>query len=114
MDVAGAARAVVGAILLAWLPGYVWTRLLVPGLRALERFLFAVGLSVALMVLALYLGNILLEVRVTPVHAVWWALFLTSIPLAVFGFRRVAALMDERLRGEGAPRAAPGDPGRAR
>lgn len=88
MDGLGVARAAIGIVLMAWLPGYVWTRALLPDLAGLPRFVVAVLLSVALMMLALYGGNALLGIAVSGAHATWYSLLLTALAVGVLAARR--------------------------
>lgn len=88
MDALSILRAIVGLVLVAWLPGWAWTRALVPDLDALQRALFSVGLSVALITLALYLGNVVLGIRVEVATAVAWSVGLTLAGLAAGAWRR--------------------------
>lgn len=75
-------QAAAGALAVAWLPGYVWSRVLLPDLSRLERGFTSVILSVALMVLGLYLGNKLLGVRIGPFQAVGLSLAITLAGIA--------------------------------
>lgn len=86
-------RAAVAIGLLAWLPGYAWTRALIPRLTRVERFVLSVTLSVALVTLALFLGNVLLGIRVSGAHAVWYSLFFTAVALVP----ATARFLDARL-----------------
>jgi len=88
MDALGVAQAIAGVALLAFVPGYVWSRALLPSLDRIERFVTAVGLSIALMVLALYLGSAVASINVSATHAVWWSLALTLAGAAVWASRR--------------------------
>lgn len=88
-------RALFGAALLAWLPGYAWSHVLLPRLAPLERFVVAVALSVALVTLYLYGGNVLFGLRISAAGGVWGALLLTAaaaaVPLARILRRRLEA-----------------------
>lgn len=90
-------RALAGAVLLAWLPGYAWTRVLLPELSRLERFVYSVALSVVLVVLFLYLGNVVFGMRVSPVNGVWGALAITAAGFATPLARTLLARLDRRV-----------------
>lgn len=87
-------RFILGALLLAWLPGYAWTRVLLPALGRVERHVYAVALSVASLTLLLYLGNVLLDIPIGPVTGVLEALLLTAAALAVPLARTLRARLD--------------------
>lgn len=78
VDMAGALQAVGGLILLAFLPGFTWSRALLPHLRGLERIVISIGLSVALLTIVLYAGSVLAQIDVSASHAVWTALALSA------------------------------------
>lgn len=82
------ARAVVGAVLLAYLPGDAWGRVALPGARGIERIVLSVGLSLALMVLLLYAGAVALRMTLTPTHAVWLSLGTTLMAWGLLLGRR--------------------------
>lgn len=74
--------------ILAWLPGYVWVRTLVRGVDRLERFVLSVAVSIALLVLTLYLGNAVFGARISAANAIWYALALAAAPAGVVVARR--------------------------
>lgn len=88
MDWQSVPRGLVGIALLAFLPGWVWTRALLPTLSRLETALVAIGLSVAMMVFVLYVGSAVFSIAVTATHAVWWALALMAAGWVVWVARR--------------------------
>lgn len=67
-----------GAFLLAFLPGWVWARVLMRSISTrIERLVASVVLSIALVVLALYLGNVVAGVPVSGRSAIGWSLVLS-------------------------------------
>ena len=77
-------RALAALALLALAPGAAWVDVLLPGLRTrLERFVFSVQLSVALLILATYAGNVALGVPVSGGAAVVYALVLAAAGIGV-------------------------------
>jgi len=97
VDVLAIARAGAGAVVMAWLPGYVWVRVLAPHFVGVARFVLAVALSVALMTLCLYGGDALLHIPVTPGNALAYAAFLVALalvlPLVRFARRRLDGVL---------------------
>lgn len=75
-----ALRALGAAILLAYVPGRLWTAVLVPSLEGrIERFVSSVVLSVVLVLLALYFGNTVAHVPVTGNTAFGWSIGLSIL-----------------------------------
>lgn len=77
------------------LPGFAWTRATIPAARGLDLALFSIGGSVALMALALTLGNYLLGIRITPTNAVWMSALISLAaatgPLSRMAYARLRA-----------------------
>lgn len=71
-------RAAIGLPLVAFVPGWIWTRALFPPLRLAETIVLSVTLSIAMLSVVLFLGSIAFGVPVTAVNAVWWAAFLIA------------------------------------
>lgn len=88
MDVLGVLRALAGIVLLAYLPGHFWARVLLPWLATrLERFVFSVILSIAMMVVTLYWGNVVLRIPVTAQNAVIASLGWTLLGVVLLAWR---------------------------
>lgn len=87
VDVVGLARALAGIALLAILPGWVWSRALFPALARLERLVLSVALSVALLAIALYVGNVVLGVRLSAAAAILWTAALVLAGWALMALR---------------------------
>lgn len=88
------ARALVGVALLAVVPGAIWTRVLLPRLVSWpERVVASVVLSVLLVVLALYIGNIVAGIRISGATAIGWSLALSLAGLGLL----VAPWLHRRL-----------------
>ena len=93
-------RAIVAVALLAFAPGYAWSLVLLPRVASrVERFVLGVGLSVAILVLALYVGNVALRIPISGATALVESALLTAAALGVREARR------RRARGE--PDAVP-------
>lgn len=77
-------RAGAAIVLLAYLPGRVWTAVLLPGLRSrIERFVSSVVISVVMLVLALVVGSLAAGLRVGAATAVGWSLALSFLGAGV-------------------------------
>lgn len=94
VDALDVVRFVVGAAILAWLPGYVWTRVLLPRLDAMERFVVAVAFSVTTVTLFLYGGNVAFGVRISAGMALLGALLITAAGLVPFLARTLRGRLD--------------------
>jgi uncharacterized membrane protein len=95
VDVLGVLRAVAMTVILCFLPGYAWMRVTMPEVRGIARFTISIVLSLAMVVLALYMGSYLLDARVSGAHAVLDAL---AISLAAVAFRLRHSLPDRLAR----------------
>lgn len=81
MDALAILRFAAGSVLLLWLPGYLWSRVLLTSLGRLERFAFSVVLSVATVSLFVYLGNVMFDLRISPESGVLVALVISAAAL---------------------------------
>jgi hypothetical protein len=98
VDVLGTARAIVAVALLAYVPGALWVRVLLPELRGrVERFVVAVGVSVCALIVLAYVGNRLLGVPIAAATSLWWALLVCAGALAVPLSRTLAARIESRF-----------------
>ena len=98
VDVLGAARAIVAIALLAYVPGALWVRVLLPELRGrIERFVASVGVSVSALVVLAYAGNRLLGVPIVAATALWWALLVSLGALTVPLSRLLVARIESRF-----------------
>lgn len=93
VDITSVVRAVLGAAVMGYVPGRLWVAVLMPGARGVERFLASIVLSVALMVLALYLGNVLLHIPVTGGSALGWSAGLSLLAAGIL----LAPRLQDRL-----------------
>lgn len=90
-------RAVVGSVLLLFLPGFGWTLVFFRKVNLAERCALSFGLSIALVTLSLLSLNLLAGMRLTGLNAVLVAIVLSAVPLLIYLFRRLAK---SRARGE--------------
>jgi uncharacterized membrane protein len=99
VDVLLAARALAGALLLAFIPGYAWARVLLPERAGwAARLVTSVGLSIALVILGLSVADAALGVRITAVHSVWLSLALTLAAVAIPLARALRVRVERALR----------------
>ncbi len=82
-------RAVLGVLLVMFLPGFAWTLVFFRRLRVLERVAVSFGLSIALVTLSLFSINLLFGVKITGLNSVMAIIILTIVPVAVYYLTRL-------------------------
>ncbi len=82
-------RAVLGVILVFFLPGFAWTFVFFRQLTIIERIALAIGLSIALVTLGVIAANVLLGIRITGSNALVIILVLTIVPVVIYYLRRL-------------------------
>jgi uncharacterized membrane protein len=83
-------RVIVAFILVFFLPGFAWSLIFFKKINTLERVAFSLGLSIALVTLAVLGLNVLLHVRINGVNALITIGAMTVIPIAIYLIRRYA------------------------
>jgi len=89
MESLSAVRAILGVILVFFLPGFAWTFVFFRQLTIIERIALAIGLSIALVTLGIIATNILLGIRITGSNALVIILVLTIVPVVIYYLRRL-------------------------
>ena len=82
-------RAILGFILVFFLPGFTWTLILFKKVTVIERIALSFGLSIALVTLSILALNVLLGVRITGLNSLVIITMLTMIPVVVYYLRRI-------------------------
>ena len=82
-------RAILGFILVFFLPGFAWTLFFFSRVNIIERIALSFGLSIALVTLSIIVLNILLGIRVTGFNSLLIIIVITFIPLAVYYLKRL-------------------------
>ena len=82
-------RAVLGFILVFFLPGFAWTLVFFKQINVMERIVLSFGLSIAMVTLTIIALNILLDIRITGSNSLLIIIILTIIPLAFYYIRRL-------------------------
>ncbi len=83
-------RALVGFVLVFFLPGFAWTLVFFKQINAIERIALSFGMSIALVTLSIIGLNVLLGMRITGFTALLTISVLTAIPLAIYYLGRLA------------------------
>ena len=82
-------RAIIGVIIMFFLPGFAWSLVFFKGLNVFERVILSIGLSVALTSVSILALNKILGIRITGVNSLLIIMVITVIPLAIYYTRRL-------------------------
>jgi len=88
-------RAILGFILVFFLPGFAWTLVFFRQINVIERVALSFGLSIAVVTLSLLALNKLIGLRITGFNSVLVITAITIIPIVFYFLRRLIG------RGEG-------------
>lgn len=80
-------RAILGIVLVFFLPGFAWTLVIFKKLNILERSVLSIGLSIALVALSILFANYVLNVRISGANSVLILVAITLLPLAIYCLR---------------------------
>lgn len=81
-------QAIAGTILVFFAPGFAWTLVLFKRINYLERLVFSVALSMALVTLSIFGLNAAVNMRINGLNSFLTIVVLIIIPLAVYYTRR--------------------------
>ena len=84
-----AIRAILGFILVFFLPGFAWTLVFFSQINVLERVALSFGLSIAIVTLSIIVLHKLLGIRITGFNSVLIILTITIIPLIFYFLKRL-------------------------
>jgi len=85
-------RAILGFILMFFLPGFAWTLVFFKQINVMERIVLSFGLSIAVVTVTIIALNILLDIRITGSNSLLIIIVLTIIPLALYFLRRLVKI----------------------
>jgi len=85
-------RAILGFILMFFLPGLAWTLVFFKQINVMERIVLSFGLSIAVVTVTIIALNILLDIRITGSNSLLIIIVLTIIPLALYFLRRLVKI----------------------
>ncbi len=85
-----AIRAILGVILVFFLPGFVWTLVFFRGrtINTIERIALSFGLSIAAVTLSILSMNVLFGVSITTLNSILIILVITIMPLTFYYLSR--------------------------
>ncbi len=90
MDKLPGVRAVLGIVLVFFLPGFAWTLVFFRGrqINIIERIALSLGLSIAVVALSIMALNLVAGVSITGFNSALIILTVTALPVAIYLVRR--------------------------
>lgn len=82
-------RALLGFILVFFLPGFAWTLVFFKQIKVVERIALSFGLSIAVVTLSILASNVLLGVSITGFNSLLVIVVITIIPILFYYLRRL-------------------------
>ena len=82
-------RALLGFILVFFLPGFAWTLVFFKQIKVVERIALSFGLSIAVVTLSILALNVLLGVSITGFNSLLIIVVITIIPILFYYLRRL-------------------------
>lgn len=83
-----AIRAILGFMLVFFLPGFAWTLIFFKQVNIIERIALSFGLSIAVVTLSILVLNVLIGVRITGLNSLLIIIAVTIIPVAFYYLKR--------------------------
>jgi len=84
-----AVRAILGFILVFFLPGFVWTLVFFKQINLVERIALSFGLSIAVVTLSILALNILLGIRITGFNSLLTIVVIIIIPVVFYYLKKL-------------------------
>ena len=81
-------RAIMGLIIVFFMPGFAWTLIFFNRINVIERIALSFGLSIAVVTLSIIALNMLLGIRITGVNSLSIIIVITVIALVIYSFKR--------------------------
>ena len=82
-------RAILGFIVVFFLPGFAWTLVFFKQINVIERVALSFGLSIALVTLSLFFLNKVIGMGITGFNASLAIIVITILPIAVYYLNRL-------------------------
>ena len=82
-------RALLGFILVFFLPGFAWTLVLFKQINVVERIALSFGLSIAVVTLSILALNLLIGIRITGLNSLLIIIVITIIPAVFYYLKRL-------------------------
>ena len=84
-----ALRAIIGFILVFFLPGFAWSLVIFRNIIVLERIGLSIALSIALVTLSIIGLNMALHMKINGANALLVVIALTVLPAGIYLFKRL-------------------------
>ena len=84
-----AIRALLGFILVFFLPGFAWTLVFFRQINLIERIALSFGLSIAVVTLSILALNVLLGISITGLNSLLIIILVTIIPVVFYYLKRL-------------------------
>ncbi len=91
-------RAILGFVLVFFLPGFTWSFVFFNRMRVIERVLLSFALSIALVTLSLLFASWLLRITLSGPNSIIIIILITIVPI---GIRYLVRFMRKKPDGEG-------------
>ena len=88
-------RAILGFILVFFLPGFAWTLVFFKQIKVIERVVISFGLSIVVVTLSLFFVNRLIGIRITGFNSVIVIIVVTILPVIVYYLNRLIRRREE-------------------
>ncbi len=82
-------RAILGFVLVFFLPGFAWTLVIFKKVNYIERIALSFGLSIALVTLSVLLANVIFNIRITGLNSFLTIIIITVVPLVIYYINRI-------------------------
>ena len=87
----GIIRAILGVILVFFLPGFAWSLVIFKNVNIIERIAISIGISIAMTTLVILVLNVLFNMKITGISSLVTIIVLTIIPAAIYLIRRLSS-----------------------
>ena len=82
-------RALLGCIIVLFLPGFAWTLVFFKQINLIERIALSFGLSIAVVTLSILALNVLLGISITGLNSLLIIILVTIIPVVFYYLERL-------------------------
>ena len=93
-------RAILGFILVFFVPGFAWTLVFFNRVNIIERITLSFGLSIAAVTLSIIVLHVLFGMRINGANSLLTIIVITIIALAVYLLRRLIARQSKASNGD--------------
>ena len=95
-----AIRAIIAFFLVFFIPGFAWTFVFFNRINYIERAVFSIGLSIAMVTLSVLALNVLFGMRITGANALLTIILITAIGVVLYFINRFITRRPEAPNGD--------------